>query len=133
MTRYLQVLTAVTAVLFTAAALLHGWREASQGQEACRWLGEAFSSTPAQVRVMSPNPPAMAYCTGRAGIVVPGEEVAETETVIEAMKRFGVEYLALWGTVKLDPESGTGNPGRLVPFLSFEERGIRIWKLEDEG
>ncbi|MBC8447809.1 MAG: hypothetical protein H8D78_08670 [Chloroflexi bacterium] len=133
MTRYLQVLTAVTAVLFTAAALLHGWREASQGQEACRWLGEAFSSTPAQVRVMSPNPPAMAYCTGRAGIVVPGEEVAETETVIEAMKRFGVEYLALWGTVKLEPESGTGNPGRLVPFLSFEERGIRIWKLEDEG
>jgi len=101
MIRYLQVLTAVTAVLFTAAALLHAWQEARSGHEACRWLREAFSSTPVEVRVMSPNPPAMAYCTGRAGIVVPGQEVAETETVIKAMKRFEVEYLALWGTVKL--------------------------------
>jgi len=127
MTRYLRGLTAVAAVAVTVAVTLHARGEALEAQETCSWLGGVFASLPAEARVMSPNPPLVTYCTRRPGVVVPELEEAGKGVMLEAMERFGVDYLVAWGEVAKRVEHLNPGPLRLVA----EGRGIRIWRREE--
>ena len=77
----------LSAVLYSQR--LDGFTGTHPYQAVGRWLDANASRT---ARAMVNDPPSFAYHTGRGSVALPNEDL---ETVLEVMRRYGVQYLVL--------------------------------------